>query len=341
MINKKITLNTIVNALEDISIQNREIYPDHFNIKSFGYGPASDAEQLEINGVLMFVEQGEMEIEDQITRYSFSINIIDLLNNDNSNLQDIMSDTAQICEDIIKRMRKRDFEQEYGFKPQNIVVGLPGMNLQSQSVAGWRIDVTFEVWNGTLCDTAFKKDPVPVPETLHYIASTSDIIGPDCEITITASEDKPTGTRYVTSSQLKWGVGDLLYIGYSSQIAERTIEDAVTYADSNRKLYITAPDAKVRGFNRIAKLTSFTTATYTNIDVQFNQKNWITIEWNGDYVDLDGGDIIRITNSLGEVYYDIISYITWKSGSGSLTTWMGKFGTLGTSLTIDKMTNIV
>ena len=337
-----ITLKLIVDALRDISIQDRAHFPDHLQISSFGFGEQSNINELEVDGVLMWLTPSPSDINKTITTYRFEMIILDLLDNADSNVVDVMSDTAQIVADIIKRLSIRRFKEDYGFSINKVTSPEPTIGNYAQKMAGWSTVIEFEVFNGALCNTAFASSITPAVAVAakYYIAADTDIYGVGMANLISSSSDEATYSEIVTNNVNDLAVDDKVYIGYSNSTI--LTGSTVTAKPNTKTIRIDYNTCETDGYSRFAKLTSFTTATYGTA-YSFVQATTAYLTYTGADLstELGIGTIIRITRVDGTIFYDIVEDINFKTGVNSLTPHMRLVTTGGALATIEAMTNIV
>lgn len=155
-----ITLKNIVDAIRDISIQDRGTYPEHLQIKTFGFGPITDFDQEEINGCILWLIPTTHPINGNLITYTFDLNIFDLVD-ENNNL-DVVNDTLLIFHDIIKRLNSKNFKKNYGFSIDSEATPETVMYAFSQNVSGNHGEIKFTV-SSPMCDTAFSQDSITIP----------------------------------------------------------------------------------------------------------------------------------------------------------------------------------
>lgn len=147
------TLKDIHNAIKDISVQNRLQYPEHLQIKSFGFGNVSEINTIEIDGVYLFLQPTISNITSNITQINFNLYVMDLIDENNS--LDVLNDTLLIITDIAKFMTSTRFKKRYGFKMMNSVNVTAFNGAFEQQTAGWVSEIQVEVFNGSTCKTSF------------------------------------------------------------------------------------------------------------------------------------------------------------------------------------------
>jgi len=349
---KVTTLKKIVDALKDISIQDRGHYPNHLQINKFGFGEQSNINELDVDGALMWLTPEESDVRTTLTTYRFNMVILDLLDNGDENVLDVMSDTAQIVSDIVKRLSSRSFKNSYGFTIVRETTPTPTIGNYAQKMAGWSTTIEFQVYNGALCHTAFASSietPVTPTEFKYYIASVDDIYIYSTDFSV--REDFPTYSKLGDFDfEPNVEIEDKIYVGYQVanpvRVAEGITLHTIIEKDFSDKwyLHIDYNQFAAKAYQRIAKLTPFTTADYSTPRRGF-QNDWNSIYYAGVdlTVEYSIGDKIRVTVvDTGEIFYDIISVVIYKSGNTTVQGEMARYvQTLGLTVEIEKMTNIV
>ena len=152
---EKVSLKQIVNAIQDMSIQTRREYANHLQVNGFSFGNVSKINTLEISGIHLHLQPTVSPITSNISELTFNIYVMDLIDEDN--LLDVMNDTVEVIVDLLKKLSSSQFKSEYSFKLVNSTDITPFEGAFDQLTAGWVSTLTFEVFNGSTCKTAFAK----------------------------------------------------------------------------------------------------------------------------------------------------------------------------------------
>jgi len=91
------TLNQIIEHF-------KTFYELHLQVKQFNFGEASSNDNVKnIDGVVMWVwvDPNAGNVSETELTYSFQVAFMDVLNTNDDNMQDVLSDTLQICLDFI------------------------------------------------------------------------------------------------------------------------------------------------------------------------------------------------------------------------------------------------
>ena len=331
------TFRNIISDIEDFC-------EDHNQIGEFGWGQLSNITTKEHDFTMLFLQPTQTQIDGHLMTLSFDMYIFDLVKQDKTNLLDVMNDTLLIGNDVIKKFW--DNEEEYEWMLIEEGVGCEPFEAKFDDyTAGWVFSIEIEVENRlNLCEVPEDLTIPEVAETLYYIAAPTDIVGSGMVNTINASSDDAGGSKITTHDATDWEADDILYIGLSSNLGSFTIGDILISNDiPHNEMVLTTTTYKSDGYQRVAKLTSFTTATYSNTltDVSQRTKEWLQYAGTDMTLVYPKDTIIRVTKGDGTYIYDIITEISFKSGFNDIRTYMGYFQAEGTStLTIDKMTGI-
>ena len=113
----------------------------HEQINSFGFG---DIEQLtndietkvEPKYTRMYVLPGQVTLAQNELIYNFQIVISDILEDDYSNQEEVMSDTLEICNDIFTVLYLSDYETQWGASCE------PFLERFETVLAGWTMNMT-------------------------------------------------------------------------------------------------------------------------------------------------------------------------------------------------------
>jgi hypothetical protein len=126
----------------------------HEQINSFGFGDlaqcTNDIESdQEPHYTRMYVVPGQILFNQNSLNYNLSIIIMDRVNNDLSNLEEIMSDTMEIQKDIFT-IFYQSYTENYGnfswdFIPQQYISCQPFLERFETIVGGWTMNLSFDV----------------------------------------------------------------------------------------------------------------------------------------------------------------------------------------------------
>lgn len=101
------TLNQIFKIIEDYANQ-------HSSINTILFGADSDIDNTDVNGILLWYDVGDGgNSEGTQLNYPFELFFLDVLNSDNSNLKDVLSDTLQTALDMVSMIYNYDGDIEF------------------------------------------------------------------------------------------------------------------------------------------------------------------------------------------------------------------------------------
>jgi hypothetical protein len=138
------TYNQILTRLEEIQIANPFL-------KRFGAGDITQMDAIVPESILypfMWVVPQNMEVSDHTISYNFRILIFDQDSTDDSHQREILSDTLQECQDVIRELRDimEDVEVE------TPIQCLPFTERFVDYVAGWYFDIKITSVGPSSCD---------------------------------------------------------------------------------------------------------------------------------------------------------------------------------------------
>jgi len=131
-----ITYNNIINSF-------KTFFKSHPQISTFYSGQEWNFQTMNNIYPAVIISPDITNIENGRFLYSFNIIIIDILSNDLDNQDEIFSDLAQICADIITEFE--DNREKYGFsleRPSNIT---PITEKLDDNVCGWILKINIQV----------------------------------------------------------------------------------------------------------------------------------------------------------------------------------------------------
>lgn len=100
------TLNQIFNIIEGYA-------NDHSSINTIVFGAQSDLDNSDSNGIVLWYDVDTGNTDGTQLNYTFNLYFLDVLNPDNSNLKDVLSDTLQVALDICSKVYNYDGEVEF------------------------------------------------------------------------------------------------------------------------------------------------------------------------------------------------------------------------------------
>ena len=85
----------------------------HSSINTVLFGADSDIDNTDVDGVLMWYDVSTANTDGTQLNYNFDLYFLDVLNPDNSNLKDVLSDTLQVGLDIVANIYNYDGTVEF------------------------------------------------------------------------------------------------------------------------------------------------------------------------------------------------------------------------------------
>lgn len=169
------TINNIKTLFESIA-------DNHFQIKSFGFGKVQEIEGVDsAQYVRMWVVPGSSTILDNTIERTFTILIFDLVHKDDSNQTEVLSDTEQILDDVV-RILKYD-NDNYTITNQPTLN--PFTERFGDDTTGYSADIVIESDHlQSTCD-------IPMDEYLEYVTNACNGIQ-EARLTCSTLVDCPT-----------------------------------------------------------------------------------------------------------------------------------------------------
>lgn len=149
-----LTYNNLLTTLKDIQVRHRQI-------NSFGTGENSEMGTTELIYPVLWVNPISSKLinsENGFNTFELTINIKvgDLVNKDLSNEDDILSDTLQIIQDVIKEIGSHYYYINSKIKlPDDIDID-PFKGVSDEDLTGWESDLKFKgLANQSFCGLPF------------------------------------------------------------------------------------------------------------------------------------------------------------------------------------------
>ena len=139
--------NEIVQLLEDIAT-------NHYQIRGFGFGDpweylASETPKTPIMwGMLGNTSRSDIEVT-----YNYKLLVMDLVKRDESDENEVLTDTQKIIFDVIAQLNSNTYYNEFYFSASSSLE--PFTERFDNSVSGWAVDISFRVPS--------ENDPCQVP----------------------------------------------------------------------------------------------------------------------------------------------------------------------------------
>lgn len=138
------TINNLVKVFSDIAT-------NHKQINSFGFGDLWEVEASgELKGVAMWLVLGDAAINNKTLSNKFTILIMDLVNKDETNENEVLSDTLQIAIDVYTLLNDNDIDNYTIVKSPTFA---PFTERFDNEWAGWTLEVTInQPFLNALCE---------------------------------------------------------------------------------------------------------------------------------------------------------------------------------------------
>ena len=139
-----ITLNQLVKIFNDFTVR-------HYQLKTFYYGDVYKIDTIkDIQYPLLGVFQGNVSLNktnEYVRSMSYGFNIIvgDILKNDDTNEQELRSDTLQIIADFVAEINQDPFYQSNNILIETTSVCEPFTEKLNDIITGWMVTVTITV----------------------------------------------------------------------------------------------------------------------------------------------------------------------------------------------------
>lgn len=135
------TLNQIFRIIENFAIS-------HSGIKTIVFGAKWNIDNGDSDGILLWYDVQSGTIDGTQLNYTFELYFLDVLNSDDSNLKDVLSDTLQAAQDMAAMLYNYDDEVEFDV-PKRATVQ-PVQHKFTSDYAGHSLTITIESpleWN--------------------------------------------------------------------------------------------------------------------------------------------------------------------------------------------------
>lgn len=133
-----LTLNQIIKRLNDLATAHRQI-------NTFFFGDPMDALHQKENSVypvmIADIENGEISLEAKLTSFNLKLFFIDMVEADDSNLSEVLSDQSQTAEDILTQLKY--LSNDFDWQISNATIDKVRDNLEDE-IAGWSVDMTIK-----------------------------------------------------------------------------------------------------------------------------------------------------------------------------------------------------
>lgn len=132
------TLNQIKNILETIAT-------NHKQINSFGFGDIWEYDIKKFTHPIMWRELKGASVDASVKRITinFSFWFMDLVNKDERNELDVLSDQLLIATDVISTLGLPEYDDDFIISEQSNMENFT--EKEDTEVSGWKVDVSFQI----------------------------------------------------------------------------------------------------------------------------------------------------------------------------------------------------
>jgi len=159
-------LNQIFKLIEDYG-------NSHNQINKIIFGAASEIDNTDVDGVLLWYDVTGGSVENSVFNYTFDLYFLDILNPDNSNTKDVLNDTHLIALDMASMLLAYTGDIEFDL-PQNLTIQ-PVEHKYTSDYAGHSVTFTIQVpteWDN--CQVPTRTTPTPTPQPVFTIYDNND-----------------------------------------------------------------------------------------------------------------------------------------------------------------------
>lgn len=153
---------------------------NHRQINSFHVGELSEFQSKQNVYSTMIVISQPSEITKRVIKINFNCFFIDLLNRDNSNLEEVQSDMLLISNDFIKYIDKNFNNGSITFRiSDDIITSEPFVEILDDILAGWMINFSIEYQFNNTCDIPFRivqPEPQEQTKTINFNFNSQECI---------------------------------------------------------------------------------------------------------------------------------------------------------------------
>ena len=118
---------------------------NHYQINSFSNGQKEEITANSTIGtptVTMWAIVQSANIDGNVLKIKYSFLFGDIINKDDSNLDEVLSDTLRIAQDFVATMRLTDYEASFQIEKQSAFTPFQDERFDNE-MGGWEIDITF------------------------------------------------------------------------------------------------------------------------------------------------------------------------------------------------------
>lgn len=113
----------------------------HKQVREFGYGEVEDIPN-EPEYPLMYVTLLDSSVNDNMANHQFSVLILDMVDEDEGNKLEVLSDTKLMAFDLVAQLRNPTFDDDFNLLPNVTFTEI--RDRTPDHVAGWQVSLTIE-----------------------------------------------------------------------------------------------------------------------------------------------------------------------------------------------------
>lgn len=130
------SLNQIIQVLQNIATA-------HHQVQDFGFGQEWDIVSSTVQYPLMYVVPQQSSVNDKIMNLKMSLLFMDLVNKDDSNKQEVLSDMLQIAMDVLAQLKLLPYEDLFDLDKNVTLTDF--YEKYDDEVSGYKMDITLNV----------------------------------------------------------------------------------------------------------------------------------------------------------------------------------------------------
>lgn len=140
-------VRTFKNILKDIEI----FCENHNQVKDFSWGRMSNISTKDHDFTMIFLQPTTSQIQGSLIILSYYMYVFDLVKQDESNLEDVMSDCLLIGNDVVAKFWDNEDEYEWTLN-EDVVSFEPFEAMFDDFTAGWIFSIDIQIKNNlNLC----------------------------------------------------------------------------------------------------------------------------------------------------------------------------------------------
>ena len=256
-------INQIFTIIEDYAAA-------HSQINTVIFGAASEIDNSDVDGVLLWYDVTGGTVEETVYNYTFDLYFLDVLNPDNSNTKDVLNDTHLIALDMAASIQGYSGTVEFDL-PSNLTIN-PVEHKYTSDYAGHSLSFTIQVptqWDTCQIPTRTSSTPTPQPVFTVYDnndASVGTVTGDSLQVIATDTNGDEINATYTLTN----GVLTLSNIQTSATMiaftnVNTTLTDAAFAGKTADDLVVLGNGTELTTINEIASIVGTTITLVTDL----------------------------------------------------------------------------